>query len=73
MIGRLRQLGTDADGLEEADVAGSSRSFRRLLTARRGNEATFTVRQWDPAGVMLVDTVASAQISMSPGPPFGNS
>jgi flagellar hook-associated protein FlgK len=60
VIGRLRQFGSHADGLEDenhrlqAELAG-------LLAARRENDDTFTIRQWDPSGTTLVDTIASAQ------------
>jgi hypothetical protein len=60
VIGRLRQFGSHADGLEDenhrlqAELAG-------LLAARRENGDTFTIRQWDPSGTTLVDTIASAQ------------
>jgi hypothetical protein len=58
VMGRLKQLGSHADGLEER-IAGSSRNCRACL--RPGATTTFTIRQWDPAGIVLVDTVASAQ------------
>src|SRR5450631_231554 len=60
VIGRLRQLGSHADSLEDenhrlrAELAG-------LLAARRENDDTFTVRQWDGSGTTLLDTIASAQ------------
>jgi hypothetical protein len=60
VIGRLRQFGSHADSLEyenhrpQAELAG-------LLAARRENDDTFTVRQWDLSGTTLVDTIASAQ------------
>jgi flagellar hook-associated protein FlgK len=60
VIGRLRQFGSHADGLEDenhrlqAELAG-------LLAAMRENDDTFTIRQWDPSGTTLVDTIASAQ------------
>jgi hypothetical protein len=60
LICRLRQLGSHADGLEDenrklrAELAG-------LLEARHDNDDTFTIRQWDPSGTTLVDTIASAQ------------
>jgi flagellar hook-associated protein FlgK len=60
VIGRLKQLGSHADGLEDenrrlqAELAG-------LLKARRDNEDTFTIRQWDRSGTTLVDAIASAQ------------
>jgi hypothetical protein len=60
LIGRLKQLGSHADGLEEENRRLQS-DLSRLLEARRDNDDTFTVRQWDPAGVVLVDTIASAQ------------
>ena len=55
-----QQLGTHADGLEEQCRRLQS-ELSTLHQARRGNDDTFTVRQWDPAGVELVDTIASAQ------------
>jgi len=60
IVGRLRQFGSHADRLEDekhrlqAELAG-------LLAARRENDDTFTVRQWDGSGTTLVDTIASAQ------------
>jgi hypothetical protein len=60
VIGRLKQLGSHADGLED-----ENRKLRAELAAlhdaRRDNEDTFTVRQWDESGTVLVDTIASAQ------------
>jgi hypothetical protein len=60
VIGRLRQLGTHADGLEEENRRLQT-AVASLLAARRDNDETFTIRQWDPAGIVLVDTIASAQ------------
>jgi hypothetical protein len=60
LIGRLRQLGTHADGLEEENRRLQA-ELSSLLMARRDNDDTFTVRQWDPTGATLVDTIASAQ------------
>jgi hypothetical protein len=60
VIGRSTQLGSHADSLEvvnrrlQAELAG-------FLAARRENDDTFTVRQWDGSGTGLVDTIASAQ------------
>jgi hypothetical protein len=60
VIGRLRQLGSHADSLED-----ENRKLRAepasLLEARRDNDDTFTIRQWDGSGAMMVDTIASAQ------------
>jgi flagellar hook-associated protein FlgK len=60
VIGRLRQLGSHADGLEDENHRLQA-ELARLLAARRENDDTFTVRQWDPSGTTLVDTIASAQ------------
>jgi hypothetical protein len=60
VIGRLRQLGTHANGLEEKNRRLNA-ELSALHEARRGNDHTFMVRQWDPAGIVLVDTIASAQ------------
>jgi hypothetical protein len=60
VIGRLRQLGSHADGLEEENRRLRA-ELASLLEARRDNEDTFTIRQWDPSGTTLVDTIASAQ------------
>jgi hypothetical protein len=60
VIGRLKQLGSHVDGLEEENRRLQA-ELSALHEARRGNDDTFMVRQWDPAGVMLVDTIASAQ------------
>jgi flagellar hook-associated protein FlgK len=60
IVGRLREFGSHADSLEDenhrlqAELAG-------LFEARRENDDTFTVRQWDLSGTTLVDTIASAQ------------
>jgi hypothetical protein len=60
VIGRLRQLGSHADGLEEENRKLQA-ELASLLEARRENDDTFTIRQWNPSGTMLVDTIASAQ------------
>jgi flagellar hook-associated protein FlgK len=60
VIGRLAQLGSHADGLEDENRRLRA-ELASLLEARRDTDDTFTVRQWDPAGVVLVDTIASAQ------------
>jgi hypothetical protein len=49
VIGRLKQLGTHADGLEEENRKLQA-ELSALHEARRDNDDTFTVRQWDPAG-----------------------
>jgi hypothetical protein len=59
VIGRLRHLGSHADGLEEVNRRLQA-ELTRLLAARRDNDDTFTIRQWDLAGVVLLDTIASA-------------
>jgi hypothetical protein len=59
VIGRLRHLGSHADGLEEENRRLQA-ELTRLLAARRDNDDTFTIRQWDLAGVVLLDTIASA-------------
>jgi hypothetical protein len=41
-------------------TTGCRRSWP-ALGARRENDDTFTVRQWEPSGTTLVDTIASAQ------------
>jgi flagellar hook-associated protein FlgK len=56
VIGRLRQLGSHADGLEDENRRLQS-ELANLLQARRDNDDTFTVRQWDPSGTTLVDTI----------------
>ena len=60
LIGRLKQLGSDADSLEDENRRLQA-ELASLLDARRDNKDTFTVRQWDPSGTTLVDTIASAQ------------
>jgi flagellar hook-associated protein FlgK len=60
VISRLKQLGSHADGLEDENRRLQT-ELSSLLAARRDNDDTFTIRQWDPAGVVLVDTIASAQ------------
>jgi hypothetical protein len=59
VIGRLKLLGSHADGLEE-ECRRLQAELSSLIAARRDNDDTFTVRQWDPAGLVLVDTIASA-------------
>jgi len=59
VIGRLRQLGHH-DGLEDENRELQAEPAS-LLEARRDNDDTFTIRQWDPSGTTLVDTIASAQ------------
>jgi hypothetical protein len=56
----LRQLGSHADGLEDEN-RNLRAELASLLEARRDNDDTFTIRQWDPSGIRLVDTIASAQ------------
>ncbi len=65
VIGRLRQLGSHADGLEDENRRLQSK-LANLLEARRDNDDTFTIRQWDPSGTTLVDTIASAQNPVQP-------
>jgi hypothetical protein len=60
LIGRLKQLGSHADGLEDENRRLQA-ELASLLAARRDNEETFTVRQWDESGATLIDTIASAQ------------
>jgi flagellar hook-associated protein FlgK len=60
IVGRLRQFGSHADSLEDENHRLQS-ELAGLLAARRENDDTFTVRQWDPSGTTLVDTIASAQ------------
>jgi hypothetical protein len=55
-----RQRGSHADGLDE-ECRRLQTELSSLLAARRDNDDTFTVRHWDPDGVVLVDTIASAQ------------
>jgi hypothetical protein len=53
VISRLKHLGSHADGLEDENRRLNA-ELSSLLEARRDNDDTFTVRQWDP-------TIASAQ------------
>jgi hypothetical protein len=71
LIGRLRRLGLHANGLEEENRLLQA-ELSALHEARRDNGETFTVRQWDPAGVVLVNTIASHQ-NLHVGPHSGNS
>jgi hypothetical protein len=49
VIGRLKQLGFHADGLEDENRRLQA-ELSSLLAARRDNDDTFTVRQWDRDG-----------------------
>jgi hypothetical protein len=60
IVARLRQFGSHADSLEDENHRLQA-ELASLLIARRENDDTFTIRQWDPSGTTLVDTIASAQ------------
>jgi hypothetical protein len=57
---RSAEVGSHADGLEEENRKLQA-ELASLLEARRDNDDTFTVRQRDPSGTTLVDTIAPAQ------------
>jgi flagellar hook-associated protein FlgK len=60
IVGRLRLFGSHADSLEDENDRLRA-ELAALFEARRENDDTFTIRQWDGSGTALVDTIASAQ------------
>jgi hypothetical protein len=57
IVGRLRQFGSHADSLEDENHRLRA-ELSALFEARRENDDTFTVRQWDLSGTRLVARVA---------------
>jgi hypothetical protein len=72
VIGRLRQLGSHADDLEEENRRLQS-ELSDLHEARRDNDDTFTVRQGIRQGSSWSTPSPRPRISTSPGPRSGNS
>jgi hypothetical protein len=64
VIGRLTQLGCHADGLEEENCRLRA-ELASLLEARRDNEDTFPVRQWEESGMTLADTIAAQNLHVA--------